>query len=163
MDAVREGSEDAYVTLFTRHRTSIYGYALRMTRRREVADDIFQETFLRVHRARATWSNHQGTFRSWLFRIATNVIRDLARSVARRPEVLGESWEPSTFPAPADRMGLERALGGLPDSLRDAFVLAVVVGMDHNEVASALEISPDNARARVSRARARLREILEPT
>lgn len=163
MDAVREGSDEAYVTLFTRHRASLYGYALRLTRRPEVADDIFQETFLRVHRARATWANHQGSFRSWLFRIATNVIRDFARSTARRPEVLGESWEASTSPVPADRMVLEQALAGLPENLRDAFVLTVVVGMDHNEVASALEISPDNARARVSRARARLRELLEPT
>ncbi len=161
MDAVREGSEAAYGTLFERHRAALYGYALRMTRHPESADDVFQETFLRVHRARATWSSHEGSFRSWLFRIATNTVRDRARQAARRPEVLGDAWEPFFHPHHLQRIELERALGELPESLREAFVLTVVLGMDHNEVAAALSISPDNARARVSRARVRLRELLE--
>jgi RNA polymerase sigma-70 factor (ECF subfamily) len=161
MDAVRDGNEAAYVALFERHRAALYGYALRMTRQPEVADDVFQETFLRVHRARATWASHQGSFRIWLFRIATNTIRDGARQAARRPEVAGGSWEPHVHAHHGDRIALERALGELPDNLRDAFTLTAVLGMDHNEVAAALDISPDNARARVSRARARLRELLE--
>ncbi len=161
MDAVREGSEAAYATLFERHRAGLYGYALRMTRQPEAADDVFQESFLRVHRARATWSSHEGSFRSWLYRIATNAVRDRVRAAARRPEVLGEAWEPYVHANHTERLELERALAELPDTLREAFVLTAVLGMDHNEVAAALDISPDNARARVSRARVRLRELLE--
>jgi RNA polymerase sigma-70 factor (ECF subfamily) len=138
----------------------VYGYLLRMSRRGEVADELFQETFLRVHRARSTWSHHHGSFRSWLYRIATNVLRDRARSAARRPEVVGLEWSGAEATSPSDRIALERALGNLPDNLRDAFVLTAMLGMDHHEVAAALEISPDNARARTSRARARLRESL---
>ncbi len=160
MDAVRDGSEPAYITLFERHRAALYGYALRMTRQPEVADDVFQETFLRVHRARATWAAHHGSFKSWLFRICTNTLRDRARLNARRPEVLGDTWEPYVHPGHADRLSLERALAQLPEHLRDAFLLAAMQGMDHNEIAEALDISPDNARARVSRARGRLRELL---
>ena len=158
MDAVRDGSEEAYTTLFARHKAPVYGYLLRMSRRGEVADELFQETFLRIHRARSTWSHHDGTFRSWLYRIATNAMRDRARSVARRPETLGEPWEPSYAPSPTDRIALERAIAELPENLRDAFLLTAVLGMDHNEVAAALDISPENARARVSRARSKLRE-----
>ena len=161
MDAVRDGNEAAYVTLFDRHRASLFGYALRMTRRPEAADDAFQETFLRVHRARATWSATSGTFRSWLFRICTNTLRDRARSSARRPEVLGDAWEPFVHANYTDKIALEQALGQLPENLRDAFLLTAVEGLDHNEVAAALDISPDNARARASRARAKLRELLE--
>lgn len=161
MDRVQEGNADAFATLFARHRAPLYGYLLRMTRRREVADEVFQEAFLSVHRARATWSNAEGTFRSWLYRIATNALRDDHRRALRRPEVLGEDLDPVTRDAPSDRIALERALAGLPENLRDAFLLASLHGFDHNEIAAVLAISPDNARARVSRARARLRELLE--
>lgn len=161
MDRVQEGSADAYATLFARHRAPLYGYLLRMTRRGELADEVFQETFLSVHRARATWSGAEGSFRSWLYRIATNALRDAQRRAIRRPEVLGEELDVVTHDAPSDRIALERALGHLPDNLRDAFLLGALHGFDHNEIATALEISPDNARARLSRARARLRELLE--
>lgn len=161
MDYVQQGSVDAFATLFARHRAPLYGYLLRMTRRPEVADELFQEAFLSVHRARATWSSADGSFRSWLYRIATNALRDGQRRAARRPEHLGEDVDLVTVDLPADRIALERALGGLPNNLRDAFLLASVHGFDHNEIAGALDISPDNARARVSRARARLRELLE--
>lgn len=163
MDRVQQGSAEAFATLFARHRGPLYGYILRMTRRAEVADEVFQETFLSVHRARSTWSSLGGTFRSWLYRIATNAARDGNRKVSRRPEVLGEDHELVGRDVPSDRIALERALGGLPENLRDAFLLGTVHGFDHNEIATALAISPDNARARVSRARARLRELLEGT
>ncbi len=161
MDAVQQGSADAFATLFARHRAPLYGYLLRMTRRAEVADEVFQEAFLSVHRARSTWSGADGSFRSWLYRIATNALRDGQRRSARRPEVLGEDHELVSNDAPSDRIALERALADLPENLRDAFLLASVQGFDHNEIAAALDISPDNARARVSRARVRLRELLE--
>ena len=163
MDAVRDGSEDAYGTLFERYRAPLYAFSLRMTRDPEAAADAFQEAFLRVHRARATWSGHDGSFRAWLYRIAANSIRDRARANARRPEVLDAAPETSGQGSPTDRIALERALAAIPDPLREAFLLGAVAGLDHNEVAQALGISPDNARARISRARAALREQLEPS
>lgn len=161
MDRVQQGDAEAYTTLFARHRAPLYGFVLRMVRRPEVAEDVFQDTFLNVHRARATWTSHHGSFRSWLFRISRNAVRDRARQAARRPEVLDEIDTPAFAGAPADRIALERALAALPEPLREAFLLGGLYGMDHNEIAAALEISPDNARARLSRARGRLRELLE--
>lgn len=160
MDRVKLGSADAFATLFARHRAPLYGYLLRMTRRPELADEVFQETFLSIHRARATWNRGDASFRAWLYRIATNALRDGHRRAVRRPELLMDV-EHAGNDTPGERLDLERALGALPDNLRDAFLLAAVNGLDHNEIATALEISPDNARARVSRARARLREIME--
>jgi RNA polymerase sigma-70 factor (ECF subfamily) len=161
MDLAQRGDTRAYTTLFERHRAPLYGYVLRMVGRPELADELFQETFLSVHRARATWSSHEGSFRSWLFRIATNAVRDRARQAARRPEVMGDAFELSGAPDQTDAVALEELLRALPEPLREAFLLGAVLGMDHNEIAQALAITPDNARARLSRARARLRELLE--
>lgn len=162
MNQVQRGSAEAYTTLFDRHRAPLYGFILRMTRDPEAAADVFQDTFLKVHRARDTWSGEDASFRSWLFRIATNAVRDRARQNERRRETFtAEDIVVPSHEHPAERVMLERALAELAEPLREAFLLGVVHGLDHNELATTLAISPDNARARVSRARARLRELLE--
>lgn len=161
MLAVQAGDPDAYTELFARYRAPIYGYALRLTRQPELAEDVFQDTFLNVHRARAAWSPSLGTFRAWLYRIATNAAHDRARRSQRRPEVLTDDVVLTHLDPQNERIDLERAVAALPDTLREAFMLGVVEGLDHQEVAAALEISPDNARARITRARSRLRELLE--
>jgi RNA polymerase sigma-70 factor (ECF subfamily) len=162
MDQVRAGSADAYRQLFDRHRAPLYGYVLRMAQRPELAEEVFQETFLRVYRARETWSSRDASFRSWLFRIATNAVRDRLRHAARRPEVLpDDDVVVAVEESPDERIALERALEALPENLREAFWLGAVIGLDHHELAASLDITPENARARVSRARARLRELLE--
>ncbi len=61
---------------------------------------------------------------------------------------------------PISGVDLERAIAALPDTLRTAFVLGAVQGLDHREVGAALDITPANARARISRARAQLRQTL---
>lgn len=164
MERVQAGDASAFAELFSRYRIPLYGYIRRMVHRGEVADELFQDSFLNVHRFRQSWQREQGSFRAWLFRIATNLIRDRGRSQQRRPEVSFEV--PQTAIAPGDplsKVALERALAGLPENLRDAFLLGALHGLDHNELAMALSIAPDNARARLSRARSRLRELLEPS
>jgi RNA polymerase sigma-70 factor (ECF subfamily) len=94
--------------------------------------------------------------------VAINAARDRFRRSKREPEVVEvESIETSSaLPPELPPTDLEKAINGLPGQLREAFVLGAVLGMDHNEVAGILEITPDNARARISRARVRLRELL---
>ena len=126
-----------------------------------MAADLYQETFLRLYRARHTWKPDRPV-KPWLFGIAVNAARDQARRVRRLPvEVeLSPVLQATGEAQPDTRMDLEAAIGSLPENLREAFLLGAVEGFDHREVAAQLEISPDNARARISRARARLREIL---
>jgi RNA polymerase sigma factor (sigma-70 family) len=150
----------AYQLLFERHQHRVYGFLVRRSGDAEVAADLFQDTFLSVHRARGTWQAGR-RFRPWLYSIAANAGRDAARRNQRTP-VLAELTADSavTHDRKSTRIDLGRALGELPDTLRDAFLLGAVEGMDHNEVAEALDISPANARARLSRARAWLRDRL---
>jgi RNA polymerase sigma-70 factor (ECF subfamily) len=161
MEQVQAGNERAFTALFERHRAPLYGFVLRMTREEAAAEDCFQEAFLSVHRAKLTWSRAAGSFRSWLFRIATNAVRDHQRRLVRRPLLLLEEELPLPVrDFPEERLMLERALAQLAPHLREAFLLGAMHGLDHAELAEALDISPDNARARVSRARIQLRQIL---
>lgn len=160
MEWVQNGDREAYHELFERYQSRIYGYLLRKTRDRETTDDLFQETFLSVFRARHTWKPGRN-FRSWLFAIAANASRDHVRKQLRTPEEADAEILLSVYPRSDARIHLEEAIAGLPDTLRDAFLLGVVEGFTHTEVAQQLDITPANARARISRARAWLRDRLQ--
>ena len=160
MARVQAGDQSAYRELFERHRARVYGFLLRRERDRAAADELFQETFLAVYRARETWKPGR-KFRPWLFTIAANAARDRARSLRRRPEPTGAEFLPPVYPDFDARIHLEEAIAGMPDTLRGAFLLGVVEGFTHTEVAEQLDITPANARARISRGRAWLRERLQ--
>jgi RNA polymerase sigma-70 factor (ECF subfamily) len=158
---VQQGDEQAYSELFARHKRSVFGYTSRFIRDEARAQEVFQDTWLKVHRSRHTY--RQGArFKTWLFTIAANTTRDAYRSSQRRIQTVDSPVEArSANHRPSDHADLHTAIEGLPDSLREAFYMGAVQGFDHNEVAEALGISPANARARISRARAQLREILK--
>ena len=93
-----------------------------------------------------------------------NSFRDSMRRASRRPrtQALEDTHvvPQSHSERPALRMTLEEAIDTLPESHREAFLLGAVLGFDHREVAAQLEITPANARARISRARVSLRKLL---
>ena len=163
MALVQNGQRDAFAELFARHKDPLWAFLVRRSGDPEAAADLYQESFLRVWRSAPTYNRDQ-PFKPWLYRVAINAARDRFRRSKREPEVVDvESIEASGVLAPEiPPTDLEKAIKSLPDALREAFVLGAVLGMDHNEVAGVLEITPDNARARISRARARLRELLVP-
>ena len=157
---VQQGNAAAYEVLFGRHKAAVYGYLVRRTRQPELARDLFQETWLKVHRGRHTYRQGQA-FRPWLFGIALNAARDSGRQASRRVDTVEMTLDKPMAPERhEDRLTLEKAIDALPETLRDAFLLGAVHGLDHREVAAQLDISPDNARARISRARAFLRKHL---
>ncbi len=160
MVLTQQGNAAAYEVLFKRHDRAIYGFLLRKTRQPEYASELFQETWLKVHRGRHTYRQGQA-FRPWLYGIALNATRDAGRQASRRVDTVELSIDkPVAAERHADRLTLEQAIDLLPDTLRDAFLLGAVHGLDHREVAEQLNISPDNARARISRARSFLRDHL---
>jgi RNA polymerase sigma factor (sigma-70 family) len=161
---VQEGDHAAYRALFERHHGRVYGFLLRKTRDPQAAADLYQESLLRVYRSRARYTPGR-PFRPWLFGIALNAARDRARQLQR---VAGEGWPSGEVASgegpgtshPDTRIHLEAAIAAMPENLRDAFLLGVVEGFDHNEVAALLDIEASNARARISRGRAWLRDWL---
>ena len=164
MERVQQDDSQAFRVLYERHQAAVYGFLLRRVRDRELASERFQDTWLKVHRGRHTY-RAEHAFRPWLYGVAVNTLRDAYRKQGRRVVTVDfEAAPPQESPVraePVQRMTLEAALEQLPDNLREAFLLGAVMGFDHNEVSEALGVSPDNARTRISRARKKLRQLLE--
>ncbi|MED5374864.1 MAG: RNA polymerase sigma factor [Myxococcota bacterium] len=164
MVQVQAGNAQAFELLFQRHGKGLFGYLRRRSGDEQRASELFQDTWLKVHRFSDSYQAGQ-PFKPWLFGIAVNTFRDSGRKQQRQVDTVAiEPDRPLGRSVPAaehaQRLTLEKAIDALPDTLKDAFLLGVVHGMDHREIAAQLDISPANARARISRARAFLRDYL---
>ena len=172
VDALRRGDASAFDAAYARYRGRVYGFLLRLSRRRDVAEDLFQETFLRLARA-APRLAEDTDLAAWLFTVARNAwvshrrwsMLDLSRLVAIEDD--GLPLPPSTAPDPDARADaaraverLERALESLPHASREVLLLVGVEGFEQEQVAAMLGIKYDALRQRLARARAQLAEKL---
>jgi RNA polymerase sigma factor (sigma-70 family) len=144
------------------HVGSVYRYALRLTGRPDLAEDLTQETLLGGWRSRQQLRD-QRTARVWLFRIATNVWTDQLRRRKFFPEALDtEPACPRLLPTAASderenvRMALV-AMDELPPRQRQVLYLITCENMAHSEVATILEINESAVKANLSLARKKMR------
>ena len=148
MLAYGRGNAAAFEELFRRYKDKTYSFFLRATGNRAVAEDLFQTTFLRLHRARKTYNG--GSFRAFLFTIAANLLRDERARVEhrRRVDTAGEPAEALAESKQADspedlaeaaetRALLESAIAHLPAGLRDVLLLSRYQSLNNAEVAAA--------------------------
>ncbi len=164
------GSNAAFDRLYARHRQPLYRLLLRLLPRRALADEVFQDVWLRVVSHRSSW---QPTvpFRAWLLRIARNRAIDTLRQA--RPEQSGESADAliestaDSDPTPEVALSrfesarrLEIALASLPESQRETFLLRAEFGLGHDEIAELTGVGAETAKSRLRYAYARLREAL---
>jgi RNA polymerase sigma factor (sigma-70 family) len=153
------------------HSARVYRLAYRLTGNRQDAEDLTQETFLRVFRSLSSYT--PGTFEGWLHRITTNLFLDQARRRRRiRMEAMGEDAArvASTDDHGRPERGFEhanldhdvqRALDALRPEYRAAVVLCDIEGLSYEEIAVTLGVKLGTVRSRIHRARAQLREALE--
>ena len=168
---------DQFVTLFDRYYGEIYRYA-RSRVGAGVAEDVASETFLVAFRRRAAFDPGVGVgqVRSWLYGIATNLIRRNGRDEERRYRAMARiPDEPSDaghdervvvrLSAERIRGELAVALAVLPARDRDVLLLMALGGLDHHEIAAALGIPYGTVCSRLNRARRKVRAALgvDPT
>lgn len=171
MAEVRRGSAEAFRTLYDRHSRAVFSFLLRSLADPRAAEDLLQETFLRVFAHREDY-RPTAAFRSWLFTIARNLLIDQIRqrSGRREPEG-GEALEriadPGATPleqAETRQLGerLETAVLRLPPSQREVLLLSRFGGLDHEEIARVTGTSETAVRVTLHRALRRLHELLGP-
>ncbi len=138
----------------------------------QVADDLAAETFLVAFRNRKKFDPERGSVRPWLFGVATNLVRRHRRSELRHYRALARAGaEPdadshegrvvAAVSAQALKPRLAKALTKLNQGERDVLLLLALGQLSHEEIAEALGVSYGTVGSRLSRGRAKLRDILE--
>ena len=144
----------------------MYSVAYRLAGNDADAQDLVQESLLRVHRGLATYQ--PGSMEGWLARIVTNVFLDETRRRKRRPtDALPDEPERVLPSAPAADVRtdgfsdeVQAALASLPDEFRIAVVLSDVADLPYDDVANATGVPVGTVRSRINRGRRMLRERL---
>jgi RNA polymerase sigma-70 factor, ECF subfamily len=168
--ALRRGEAAAFDEVYLRYRERIFRFLCRMSGRRDVAEDLFQETFLQLAR-HAPRLDEDSDLGAWLYTVARNRLRSHRRWAAL--DVLGRRALPESDQDGQQGRGgegglaadaalavseLERALAALPPERREVLVLLGVEGLPPEQVARILGISGEALRQRLARARAELAE-----
>lgn len=154
----------AFDELYAAYKTPLYNYIYRLVGDREQADDLLQETFVKVYRALDKVPDGDGRT-PWLYRIATNTCYDALRRrrlIAWLPWSKGGVAEPACDEGnPGERYAageeIHDALRQLPPTLRAPLLLHAVQGLDYDDIARTLGISRAAVKMRISRARAAFR------
>lgn len=157
--------EDAFRGFYDRTARALWAYLARATGEAAAADDLLQECYYRLLRARVVFDG-EAHRRHYLFRVATNLVRDRRRRPSPEqpfPEELedgGAAPGPSMAHALESRRDVGRALGALRPRDRALLWFAYAQGLTHVEIAASLGVKPASVRLLLFRARTRLAAIL---
>jgi RNA polymerase sigma-70 factor (ECF subfamily) len=174
------GDRRALGQLYDRHKGRLLGYLVRILGRRSLAEEVFQEVWIKVMQGIQRYRPEPGTsFRAWLYRIAGNAAVDRIRHERRRGGAVRALERDEEHPNDADRLPsaapgpervasarqlatvLERELQRLPERQRVAVLLRHQQGLSYPEIAAALAIPQGTAKTLVHRGVLRLRGVME--
>jgi RNA polymerase sigma-70 factor (ECF subfamily) len=178
---VRDNDAHAFEELMLRYQNRLLSLLTHMVGQRDLAEDLVQEVFLRVYRARNSYVPG-AKFSTWLFTIAGNVASNALRTKARRREVhlapLASESAPQSLEAIAlaasglmptrqlDKAemcaAVQQAIGSLNERQRMAVLLAKFEHFSYADIADVMNMSPQAIKSLLSRARCNLKEALQP-
>jgi len=171
VERLRRGDPDAFDDVYAAFNTRLFTFLVRLSRRRDVAEDLLEETWLRLvkHARRLAADTRLGP---WLFTVARNLHVSYIRSrmledsaaaslIGLWPFSLDRSSPFEAVAASEFERRIERALAAMPAASREVLLLVAVAGMDHSDAADICGITPEALRQRLHRAREMLSKALE--
>ncbi|MBX7164969.1 MAG: sigma-70 family RNA polymerase sigma factor [Pirellulales bacterium] len=182
MLAVRDGDAGAFEELVSRYQARLVRVLEHLVGNRDGAEDLAQDVFLRIYRARASYVPG-AKFSTWMFTIANNVALNSLRSRARRREVTLDARDSGPLgPRPMDELAtaasglmparqldraeirdiVRQAIGSLNERQRLAVLLAKFEDMSYEDIAQAMNMSEPAIKSLLARARVNLKEVLAP-
>ena len=182
MMQVRQGNANAFEQLVEKHQTRLVMVLEHLVGDRSLAEDLAQDVFLRVYKARKRYSP-TAKFSTWLYTITHNVASNAIRKSTRRKEVNLTASPSGSIPVrPLDSLAkdksslmptrlagqremesvVEQAIQSLNPRQRMALLLSKYEGLSYNEIAESMELTPQAVKSLLSRARTNLKDALEP-
>jgi RNA polymerase sigma-70 factor (ECF subfamily) len=169
----KNGDLDAFDQLVKRYETKVYSLAYRFTGNHADANDLAQETFIRVYQALSSFRG-DSSFATWLYRVASNVCRDELRRQQRRKKISldemmsqaggnlyladeGESPEESLEKSELQQ-AVQKCLNSLSDEHRLILIMREIQGLSYEEIAAALDCSLGTVKSRLNRSRQALKQ-----
>lgn len=165
----RDGDVAAFEALYRRHNDALYRYLLRLCRHRATAEDIFQEAWGKIIKARESY-RPTAKFTTYLYRVAHNCFIDYLRRNRRHAQTA--NVEPDSQPDAGEspdmlverslaRRRLDAALQTLPDEQRDVFLLHEEAGLNLEQIASVTGSNRETVKSRLRYAVKKLRAAIE--
>lgn len=181
MAQFQNGDNSALEELFARYQKPLYNFFLRMVGRKETAEDLVQETFIKVYRFGNSFRGNDAKFSTWLYSIASNQCRDHIRYSSRRPETpVADIVEPEQTESFTDMLSetedspiedhivrtevgsiIRDAIDKLPEKEKEAIILREYQELDYKEIAEVLDCPIGSVKILIFRARRRLRDLLK--
>ena len=162
------GDTAAFAALYKETAGKLFGVAIRIAGRGEIAEDALQECFVLVWQRAAEYDPMRGAAMSWLIAIVRNCTLDRLRRRARRPEghtaaedTLNRLAAPDTAAKGAEMRALRHCLGELDEQPRQAVLLAYVYGLTREELAVRLAVPLGTVKSWIRRSLDRLRRCLD--
>ena len=154
---VKSGNADAFTEIIERYKSPIFRYLYRLTNNYDIAQDIMQDTFIQAFQGLSK-TEMKVSFKSWLYRIATNNVLMVWRrrkvlffvplkEELRAPESISEDQSASI----GIQMDIQNILARIPEKQRVCMVLHFVEGFKYKEIAASLGVSEEAVRKRVTR------------
>lgn len=179
---VQQDDAEAFEELMLRYQNRVVSLMTHLVGKRDLAEDLAQDIFLRVYRSRKRYEPG-AKFSTWLYKIANNVASNSRRGLARRREVNLVAQDSGEFTGnPLDQAAVEasglmptrqldkaelsqvvqQAVAALNERQRLAVLLNKFEHLGYDEIAEVMELTPAAVKSLLSRARANLRQVLEP-
>lgn len=167
---------NAFEELISPYTNQLFNFAFRMLKNREDAEDALQETYLKVYKSLNSFEGNS-SFKTWLYRITTNVCLDMLRKQKRQTHqslnttdedgeheisIPDETYSPEISAKKSAAMDvLKKAMDNLNEEHKIAITLRDINGLSYEEIAEAMEINVGTVKSRINRARTQLRKFLE--
>jgi len=175
---LQNGQRKAFDELVSRYKGRLYSFILRMVKEPVAAEDLTQETLIRVY-VHADKYREIARFSTWVFTIATNLVRNRMRKRSRRPRTFSLNPAPDddeipldpadpgadpTLPVEGAELGrlINIATSKIPEKYRIPFLLREVDQLTYEEIQQVTGLKLGTVRSRINRARNRFRQLIKP-